>query len=49
MLLKVKKHERVELGAGRLSEPGGIAVAHDGSVFVTDGMFSDGRLLRIRG
>jgi hypothetical protein len=49
VLLKVKKHERVELAAGRLSEPGGIAVAHDGTVFVTDGMFSDGRLLRIRG
>jgi hypothetical protein len=49
VLLKVKKHERVELAAGQLSEPGGVVVAHDGTVFVTDGMFSDGRLLRLRG
>jgi hypothetical protein len=49
VLLKVKKHGEVELAAGQLSQPGGVAVARDGSVFVTDGMFTDGRLLLIRG
>jgi hypothetical protein len=49
VLLKVKAHKRAELAAGELSQPGGVSVAHDGTVFVTDGMFSDGRLLRIRG
>jgi len=49
VLLKVKKFKTTELVAGRLSEPGGVVVAHDGTVFVTDGVFSDGRLLRIRG
>ena len=49
VLLKVKKHKRSELAAGELSQPGGIAVAHNDTVFATDGMFSDGRLLRIRG
>jgi hypothetical protein len=49
VLLKVKKHTRTELAAGQLSQPGGVAVARNGTVFVTDGMFSDGRLLRVRG
>lgn len=49
VLLKVKKHKRTELAAGQLSQPGGVEVAHNGTVFVTDGMFSDGRLLRVRG
>ena len=49
MLLKVKGHKRTELAAGELSQPGGVSVARDGTVFVTDGMFTDGRLLRIRG
>ena len=49
VLLKVKKHKRVELAAGALSQPGGVVVARDGTVFVTDGMFTDGRLLLIRG
>jgi hypothetical protein len=50
VLLKVKKHGKwTELAPGQLSQPGGVAVAHNGAVFVTDGMFSDGRLLRIRG
>ena len=49
VLLKVKKHTRVELVPGVLSEPGGIAITHDGTVYVTDGVFSSGRLLRIRG
>ncbi len=49
VLLKVKKDRRTELAAGQLSQPGGVAVAHDGTVFVTDGVFSDGRLVRVRG
>jgi hypothetical protein len=49
VLLEVKKHKRTELAAGELSQPGGIAIAHDGTVFATDGVFTDGRLLRIRG
>jgi hypothetical protein len=49
VLLKVKKHKTVELVAGVLSQPGGVAIARDGTVFVTDGMFSTGRLLLIRG
>jgi hypothetical protein len=49
VLLKVKKFQRVELAAGELSQPGDVAVAHDGTVYVTDGMFTEGRLLRVRG
>jgi hypothetical protein len=49
VLLKVKKHSWRELVPGALSQPGGVVVARDGTVFVTDGMFTDGRLLRIRG
>jgi hypothetical protein len=49
VLLEVKRHRRTELAAGQLSQPGGIALARNGSVFVTDGVFTQGRLLRIRG
>jgi hypothetical protein len=49
VLLKMKKNKTTEVAAGQLSQPGGVSVAHDGTVFVTDGMFTDGRLLRIRG
>jgi hypothetical protein len=49
VLLKIKHGTTTELASGQLSQPGGISVAHDGSVFVTDGIFSDGRLVRIRG
>jgi hypothetical protein len=49
VLLEVRSHHRNrELVRGKLSEPGGVVVARDGSIFVTDGMFSNGRLLRIR-
>jgi hypothetical protein len=41
--------KRRELVPGQLSEPGGVAVASDGTVFATDGVFSSGRLLQIRG
>lgn len=48
VLLRVKGDERTRLGVRRLSQPGGVVVARDGKVYVTDGMFSDGRLLRVR-
>ena len=47
VLLKVDGHDRHEIAKGKLSQPGGIAVARDGTVFVTDGMFTGGRLLKI--
>ena len=51
VLLEVKKHgrhgdKRTELAAGELSQPGGVAVSK-GKVYVTDGVFGVGRLLRI--
>ena len=47
VLLEVKGNKQRELARGQLSQPGGVAVAKDGKVFVTDGMFTGGRLLRI--
>jgi hypothetical protein len=49
VLLEVKGQATRELVRGELSQPGGVAVDRDGTVFVTDGMFSSGRLLRVRG
>ena len=49
VLLEVKGHRTRELARGKLSQPGGVAVSRDGTVFVTDGMFGNGRLLRLRG
>jgi hypothetical protein len=50
VLLEVRRgwhHEtRTELVAGQLSQPGGVVVAGN-EVYVTDGMFSVGRLLHI--
>ena len=48
VLLKVNGRKRTELAAGQLSEPGGVVASHRGHVFVTDGMFSTGRLVRVR-
>jgi hypothetical protein len=41
-------HSARELVKGKLSQPGGIVVTRAGEIFVTDGMFTGGRLLRIR-
>ncbi|HEY7115497.1 MAG TPA: ScyD/ScyE family protein [Tepidisphaeraceae bacterium] len=38
---------RRELAHGKLSQPGGIVVTRAGAIFVTDGMFTGGRLLRV--
>jgi hypothetical protein len=48
VLLSVRGGERTRLAVGQLSQPGGVVVARGGKVFVTDGMFSDGRLVRVR-
>ena len=41
-------NERVlELGMDQIFEPGGVAIGHDGKIYVTDGVFSEGRLLRV--
>jgi hypothetical protein len=48
VLLEVRGKSRRELVKGKLSQPGGIVVARDGTILVTDGMFTGGRLLRIR-
>lgn len=50
VLLEVKKghsgERRTELAAGELHEPGGVVVVR-GKVYVTDGVFTSGRLLRV--
>jgi hypothetical protein len=47
VLLEVKANKQTELAAGQLSQPGGIVATNRGHVYVTDGMFSDGRLLEV--
>lgn len=47
VLIEVKKNKRTELAAGKLSEPGGIVVVNRGNVYVTDGLFTGGRLVEI--
>jgi hypothetical protein len=47
VLLEVSNKKRRELAAGLLSQPGGVIVGKNGDVFVTDGMFGDGRLLEV--
>jgi hypothetical protein len=48
VLLEVRPgHEPRELAKGKLSQPGGIVVTRRGEIFVTDGMFTGGRLLRV--
>jgi glucose/arabinose dehydrogenase len=51
VLLEVSKRGGTrQLAEGKLSQPGGVVVAKDGAVFVTDNVFTEfgGRLLRIR-
>ena len=48
VLLRVKNGHRHELAAGKLTQPGGVVVTRSGTIYVTDGTFSNGRLLRIR-
>jgi len=36
-----------ELAKGQLSQPGGIVVRNRGQIYVTDGLFGNGRLLRV--
>ena len=48
VLLQVRGHRVRELAKGQLSEPGGVAVTRGGTVYVTDGIFTGGRLLKIR-
>ncbi len=49
VLLQVKGDKTRELVRGQLSQPGGVAIGHDGSIYVTDGMFTGGRLLKLTG
>lgn len=48
VLKQVKGHWQRELATGQLSQPGGVVVARDGTIYVTDGLFTGGRLLKIR-
>jgi len=47
VLLTVGRHGRSELVKGKLSQPGGIAFSRSGKLYATDGVFGNGRLLRI--
>ena len=49
VLLEVKGHKQRELVRGELSQPGGVSIGRDGSIFVSDGMFTGGRLIEITG
>jgi hypothetical protein len=48
VLLRVRGGERTRLAVRRLSQPGGVVVTRDGRVFVTDGLFTEGRLIGVR-
>jgi hypothetical protein len=42
-----RSEHRSELAAGQLSQPGGVAVGRNGQVYVTDQVFTGGRLLSV--
>ena len=48
VLLEVHGNRRTELAPGQLSEPGGVVATLSG-VYVTDGAFTGGRLVKVRG
>lgn len=48
VLLEIRGSRTRELAAGQLSQPDGIAVHSTGNIYVTDGIFTSGRLLRVR-
>lgn len=48
VLLALKGDNVTELAEGQLSQPGGIVVRNRGQIYVTDGLFGNGRLLRVR-
>jgi hypothetical protein len=48
VLLKVRHGKRIELVPGQLSQPGGVAVNPEGRVFVTDHVFTGGRLSEVK-
>jgi hypothetical protein len=47
VLLELGRHRRTELATGKLSQPGGIAFSRHGTLYATDGVFGNGRLLRV--
>ena len=49
VLLEVKGNKLRELVRGQLSQPGGVSIGRDGAVYVTDGMFTGGRLSQLTG
>lgn len=48
VLLEVSGNKRREIAKGQLSQPGGVEV-RNGAIYVTDGLFTSGRLIEIRG
>jgi DNA-binding beta-propeller fold protein YncE len=48
VLLEVSRNHVRELAAGQLSQPGGIAIARNNKIYVTDGVFTSGRLLQVQ-
>ena len=46
VLLEIKGSQRRELAAGLLSQPGGVT-AYRGHIVVTDGVFGNGRVVKV--
>lgn len=49
VLKGVRSGRATEAFAGQLSEPGGLVVSGDGKIYVTDGVFTGGRVVRLAG